>query len=147
MTPQDTQANHPVPAHSRIGMWALSFALLGAPVAWSLQILIGVPLAGHFCYPTTTSLATPAWSGLWAGLLTISFIAIVISALATFVALGAYRKTRGEHSKWARSITDVSAGRDRFLAACGLMTGIEFLIALIFTTTMLFLVPVCNGLT
>lgn len=133
-------------AHSGlVNTGSLSFALFGAPVAWSVSALISVSLAGHACYPTIMPLAVPVWSGLWPTLLSISLIATAITTLASLVALRDWRKADREQPSSNQDPLEVSQGRNRFLAAWGLLTSVAFLITMVFSTVMLFLVPVCDG--
>lgn len=138
-------SRHPAPQRHRVGALALGFALFAAPAAWFAQLSIGSGLASHACYPRATPLAMPLWGGLWSLLLFISLVAIAISAAAGLVALRSWRATRNEQPGSRHHLLEVGEGRTRFLAMCGLLTSGGFLVALLFSTVMLFLVPVCNG--
>ena len=139
------ETNHPAPHRDRVGSFALAFALFGAALAWLAQIFIGPALGGHFCYPSSTPLAAPAIDGLWTMMLVMDLIAIVIAAVAGGIALRDWRRTYDEQAGSQGHLLDAGEGRTRFLTMWGIMTSLAFIVGLIFSITMLFLVPICNG--
>lgn len=136
-----TEVEHPAPHRHRVGLLALGFGIVGAPLAWDIELLAGVALSGRQCYPSDSPLAIPMWEGTWWFLLTMSFIAIAVGLFAALVAWRNWQRTHDESPKDAYS----GDGRTRFMALCGLLSSGLFLVALVFTMAILFLVPLCNG--
>ncbi|HET7369681.1 MAG TPA: hypothetical protein VFK45_02440 [Gammaproteobacteria bacterium] len=118
--------------------FALGYAVLGAPAAWSLQLLIQFPLAAHACYPNNVPLAQPLWSFTWWMLIGIEFIALIAAGLGGFLAV----------SKWMayRHIDATCTGlrRNQYLSWWALLTSGLFSIAIIFTIVMIFIEPICD---
>jgi hypothetical protein len=132
--------SHPAPHRGRVGLAALLFGIAAAPAAWNAQLLFSVALSGHACYPRNKLLAAPLWSGLWSILLAISVLAIV----GGLVAWRSWRRTRKERPGSAHHLLESGDGRTRFMAMCGILTSVLFLVALVFGTAALFLVPLCG---
>lgn len=133
-----TASTHPpAPAPIRVG-FALGYAVLGAPAAWTLQLLTGYTLASHACYPNSIPLSQPIWSFLWWVLLGVDLAAIVAAALAGWLAVTKWRTYRDADG------SQVGERRNRFLAQWALLTSALFSLAVIFTIIMLFIVPVCD---
>ena len=133
VTPTDPPATTRVP----VG-FTLNFALFGAPLAWSLQLVFGYALSAHACFPVDVPLVTPVWGSLWWILLGIDFAAVSIAAAALLTAFGC-------RAAW-RAAVPRNAGerRNRFLAHWSVPISALFSIAVVFTIVMLFIEPVCN---
>lgn len=136
--------SHPAQHRGRIGLAALLFGIAAAPVAWDTQLLFSVALSGHACYPRNKLLAAPLWSGLWSILLAISLAGIVLAIVGGLVAWRSWRHTREESPGSAHHLLESGDGRTRFMAMCGMLTSALFLVALVFGTAALFLVPLCG---
>jgi hypothetical protein len=120
---------HPSPHRGRVGSLSTWFGLLGAPVAWSLQELVNVGLAGYACYPHGIPLAEPLWAGMSATTLAIEIAAIVISIAAGLVAFANWRRSRDEKPGGAGRLVGSGDGRTRFMAMAGMMVSGLFLFA------------------
>jgi len=136
-----THLGHPAPHRHRVGLLALGFGIVGAPLAWNIELLVGVALSGHECYPRYLPLSVPLWNGTWSALLVISIIAIALGIVAGLVSWRSWSRTRDESPKEAHS----GDGRTRFMAMCGLLSSGLFLVALAFTIAVVLLVPLCKG--
>lgn len=136
---------HPAPQRNRVRLAGLLFGIAAAPVAWNLQLISSVALSGHACYPRTRLLAAPIWSGVWSILLAISVIGIVTALAGGLVAWRSWRQTSGESPGSAHDLLDRGEGRTRFMAMSGMLTSALFLIALLFGTAALFVVPLCGS--
>lgn len=135
---------HPAPHRHKVSLFALFFGIVAAPAAWNAQILFSTALSGHACYPRDALLAAPVWSSLWRILLAISLIAIVISVASGATALRSWLRTRDELAGSGHHLVDTGEGRTRFLAMFGMLTSLLFLIATLFATSVIFLVPLCT---
>ncbi len=138
------KVEHPAPHRARVGLAALLFGIAAAPAAWDAQLLLSVALSGHACYPRERLLPAPLWSGLWSILLAISVAGIAISLAGGVIAWRSWRSTRQERPGSAHHLLESGDGRTRFMAMCGLLTSAAFLLALIFGTAALFVVPLCG---
>lgn len=136
-----TSIAHPAPHRQRVGMLALGFGIVGAPLAWNIELLAGAALSGHQCFPRYLPLAVPLWTGTWGFLLATSVVAIVMGIAAGLVAWRSWRRTRDEKPGSVHG----GEGRTRFMAMCGLLSSGLFLVALVFTLAAIVLVPLCSG--
>lgn len=136
-----TDIAHPAPHRHRVGLLALGFGLLGAPLAWNIALLAGTATSGYQCFPRHKPLALPLWAGTRGALLTMCVVALALGVAAALVAWRNWRRTRDEKSGPAHA----GEGRTRFMALCGLLVSGLFLIALLFTLAAIVLVPLCNG--
>jgi hypothetical protein len=142
MSHPDTR--HPAPQRSRVSLVMLAIGLVGAPLAWSVQIVVGFAIAAYACYPQRMSLAAPVLAGLKGQLAALSIAAIVLAAICTFVAWRSWSRTRGEQAGDHHALLEHGEGRTRFMAMCGLLTSAGFLIVLLFTSVVLVFVQPCG---
>ncbi|MDQ6620075.1 MAG: hypothetical protein M3Z31_10330, partial [Pseudomonadota bacterium] len=73
---------HPSPHRHRVGRWTTWFAIVGAPLAWNLQLLINSTLVSHACYPHDVPLATPLWPHLRIVCTSVEVVALAICIAA-----------------------------------------------------------------
>ncbi len=135
---------HPSPQRERVGGFAIWFAILAAPVAWSLQLLVNVPLAAHACYPHRLPLAVPIWSNLGSVTTIIELVAVAICLVAAGVAWRNWLLTHGEKPGGAHHLMEGGDGRTRFMAMVGLLCSGLFLLAVLFAIGMVVVVPPCS---
>ncbi len=136
---------HPAPLRDRVGIGALWFGLTAAPFAWSVQQLASTAFVGRDCFPHAFPLTAPLRQGLWPILLAISLAGIVLAIAGGVVSWRNWRQTRHERPDSAHHLLDTGEGRTRFMGMSGMMTSALFLIALVFGTAALFMVPLCGG--
>jgi len=136
---------HPSPQRHRVGPWSMWFAILGAPVAWSLQQLVNPPIFEHGCFPKDVPLAEPIWRNGSSVAFSVEAAAIVVCVLAGIVAWRNWLRTRGEKEGSGHHLLEAGDGRARFMAMVGLICSGLFLLAVVFCTGLLVLVPPCNG--
>jgi hypothetical protein len=136
-----TNLAHPAPHRHRVGLLALCFGIVGAPLAWNIELLVGTALTGHQCFPRYMPRALPMWTGTWGFLLGMSIAAFVLAIAAALVAWRSWQRTSDETPGSAHS----GEGRTRFMAMSGLICSGLFLLALLFTLAAILLVPVCSG--
>ena len=110
---------HPAPHRARVGPWSTWFAIVGAPMAWSLQLLINFSFTAHDCFPHDVPLALPRWSHLKAAATGVEALAAVICLVALLVAWLNWRRTRAEKAGNANHLVESGDGRTRFMAMCG----------------------------
>ena len=146
---------HPAPRRHRVAPFALWFGLLGAPVAWSVQTLINLPISAHACFPRGTPLEAPATGALRGILFVVSIAAIAVGLAALLTAAQSWRKTRDEHQTRAgrgsqhesgTALAETGEGRTRFMAGAGVLTSFTFLLVSVVHTAVVFsVVPACGG--
>lgn len=131
---------HPAPARHRVGLIALMFGIVGAPLGWTLQLLAGTALSGHQCYPRYFPLAVPLWTGTGWVLMTMTVLGLVLAVIAGVVSWRNWGRTRDEKPGPAHG----GEGRTRFMALSGLLSSGLFIIAIVFTVAAIALVPLCS---
>jgi Co/Zn/Cd efflux system component len=123
---------HPATAEHRVAFAALWFGLFGAPVIWSIQLMLNYALVAHACYPASEPLSAPVFGGLRATVLAASAVALVIALAAGATAWRSWRATRQEHH------------RTRFMALAGMLVSGLFLLGVIMNSIPLFIMQPCG---
>jgi len=136
---------HPAPHRNRVGRVSIWFGVLGAGIAWNLQELFNITLAGYFCYPHDVPLAEPLWSGLRTTTFVIDALAIVICVAAGLVAFANWRRSRGEKAGDATQLLGNGDGRTRFMAMAGMVASGLFLFATIASLLYIVVGAPCGG--
>jgi hypothetical protein len=114
-TPIDTtRSDRPAP----VGPLALWFAILGAPIAWAVQLALGDMFSELGC-------EAGGFGGLSLVLLLISLAAAVVAAWALFVAWRAHATLRSN----ARE--DIPFERASFMAVAGILSSSLFLMVIV----------------
>ncbi len=135
---------HPSPHRHRVRAWALAAGLIAPPIAWAMQLIASFALAAHACYPRSAPAPEPTWQGLVGVLWALSGVAIAIGLASAALSWRNWSRTRHEKPGSGHALVDAGEGRTRFLAMCGLIVGSAFVIALLWTTSGLLLVPSCG---
>lgn len=138
---------HPAPQRERVGIGRLSFGVIGAPVAWGVQLVASYGLSSFACFPARVprSEVLPGWEWLIPGLIGISAAAVLVGLAATLVSWQSWRATRDESAGYVWSLLEIGEGRTRFMAGWGLLFSLGFLLAIIFNVVALFVVPPCTA--
>lgn len=145
LPPPLQQQPHPAPHRNRVGRAVPWFALLGAPLAWSLQLLVNAPLAAHACYPQDRPLPLPATDALGAIMLGVEGLALLLCVLAGACAVVHWRRTRAERGGSAQQLVQGGDGRSRFMSLVGVFSSALFGAAVLLTATNVFIVAPCGG--
>lgn len=147
----DTQTvagpDHPSPYRHRVSTAAQLFGVFGGPFAWAIQLSANFALASHSCFPRDMPHAHVAAGSEWAwgAILAINISALLLALVATGVSRQGWSKTRAEDPGSSHHAIEIGEGRARFLALCGMMTGLGFAGAILLNTIALFMVPQCSG--
>ena len=136
---------HPAPHRAHVGVLALAFGVAGGPLAWAVHLALNYAIASHACFPGAAPRSQPpsGASGLWWLLLCNDLTAIAVAAAAALVAYRSWRSTRREFAGRGVDLIEVGEGRTSFLALWGLLTGLGFLLAVLFDAVALWVVPLC----
>lgn len=115
-----------------------AFGLLGGPVAWFAQLLVGYTLASAPCFPHQQRLAAPAaaWGWTHAGI-------VLMLLLCALVALAAFRVAWVDLRRTGKD--GAPAGRVHFIAMWGVALGSGFCVATLLTAVGITVLPRCAG--
>lgn len=142
-SPQATMSDtgmHPSPQRARVGFVPLMLGLVSPPAAWSINLLVNYWLSSYPC--STTGLSK---SGFWIGALLINVIGILVALGTTYLSYRNWHAVRGEHPGDADDVAEIGEGRARFIGLAGAISGIGFIVALIFDLIAILGVPQCAG--
>ncbi|HET6580196.1 MAG TPA: hypothetical protein VFG66_17900 [Gemmatimonadales bacterium] len=137
-------AAHPAPAGHRVALGALWFGLFGAPVVWSIQLMLNYGLVTHSCFPASEPRTTPLFGGLRTTVLLAGAVALAIALAAGVTAWRSWRATRHEHPGGQESLLEVGEGRTRFMALAGMLVSGLFVLGVIMNAIPLFIMPLCR---
>jgi hypothetical protein len=135
---------HPAPDRHKARFGALVVGLAAAPVGWALQTIIGYSLVSASCYPGAAPLRMPVHPDLRGVLVALNLVALAIGLVGHGVAYRSWSATRTERDGSAAHLLEVGEGRTRFLAMCGRLVSLGFLVATLFTSVSLLLSPLCR---
>lgn len=125
----------------------LFLGLLAGPVVWGLQLVANYSIASHACYPGDKPHLGSLMSGhtVWTAVLIVNLVAVALAIAGAALSFQRWRESRAEAAGSATHAVEAGEGRSRFLALWGVMTGCGFLLAILFNTLAIFLVPQCSG--
>jgi hypothetical protein len=142
---QASPGRHPSPHRHRLSLWAAWFGILGAPVAWSLQQLINPPMFAHGCFPKDAPLTESIWRNSGSVAFTVELAALLVCVLSGVVAWRNWQRTRGEKEGSGHHLIEAGDGRSRFMAMVGMICSGLFLLAVVVTAGLSYLVAGCYG--
>ena len=132
MTDQPPQ--HPSQYRSRVKPWQQAVGLIGAPLAWMVQISIDFALSDLLC---------GRLPGLRMWTIGAGAASVLACAVSTWVAYGVWTATRSEAKGEGSDAIDVGEGRSRFFAITGMLAGAIFFAASVATLLSAILVSPC----
>ena len=136
---------HPAPHRQAARPLFFLFALLGAPAAWIIELLVGFAVTSFTCDMHQSRAALSAVPGWVPPLITVvNLLALLIAALSLVAGVVLIRRTHGEHHARSGEPIDAGEGRTRVLAVWAIVGAIIFLIALLTNSFSLSLVPICQ---
>jgi hypothetical protein len=119
------------------------YGLVGAPLAWIIQICASEALAAQVCYPADHPLDAPRLSSLqtWIGAVSVVCIAVAIGGVIT-----AWRSWMGlRNGQATNNLVDHSPGRPaHFLALVGVIASSIFLVGSLLTALAVLIVSPCR---
>lgn len=136
---------HPSPHRARVGAWSMWFAILGAPLAWTLQLLINSSVASMACFPHDVPLAQPAWPPLASAASAVEIVALLVCVAAGLTGWRNWRLSRAEAEGGGQRVVGSGDGRTRFMAMVGMLCSGLFLIATGVAFAFVLTVPPCAG--
>jgi hypothetical protein len=142
-----TAQAHPAPLRRHVSTSLMLFAVTGAGAAWLIQLIVDYGLAAHRCFPADMPILSPSVPGGWSYpfLLGLNLLAIVTAGAAGIAARRIWHRTKAEHGGSTHHLLAAGEGRTRFLAMCGQLAGLGFLVAILFDTVAISMVTRCFG--
>ena len=120
-----------------MGPVALWFGVLGAPAAWTVQLIVNYSLEEWFaCAPSTTTRGQVAGAEVPAVAVAVSGVLTVVALAAGLVAWSCYRRIRADG--------DEATTRARWMALAGIMNSILYLIVILASFGPPLLLDVCE---
>lgn len=141
MAPTSALENHP-PLRSAAPLFLLFFGVAAGPIVWIIHLIVNAIVAGHACAGSELGYTEWGWSAERLILVAIDAAALVTAFAATLVSLWCWRAVNAEHAGTG-NILQVGEGRTRFIAACGILTGAGFMLAILFDTFAAISAPRC----
>ncbi len=136
----------PAPRRGRVGVVASLASLAAGPAAWVAQLVAGYGLSSLACFPHDAPLRqTPpqGWNAEPVVLIAINLACLAIALAGLLASSIHWRRARPETPGESSDLPPVSQGRTRFLAACGMLSGLGFAIAILFDIPPILGVPAC----
>lgn len=134
---------HPSPQRHRIGLVSLGVGLAGPPVIWTVQFIANYWLTSFACAATTAPRGLNG--GARVAVLVINLVALVAAAAATFLSYRNWQTAQSEHPGTPEDLVATGEGRSRFVGLAGAVSGVGFLIAILFDLVSILGVPLCGG--
>lgn len=136
---------HPAPDRGKVGLGLLMFAVLGAPAAWMLQLLVGSGIAGMVCLgPRGTALASAEAGWANPAMIAINLVALLVGILALLASFNILRRTGSEFAGGHDSVMEAGEGRSRYMGVWGIWTSLLFIFAIAFNTISVFWSGLCG---
>lgn len=112
-----------------VGLGALWFGLLAAPLAWSAQLMVDYALIAHACFPDAAMRDVPILASARTIVLAVSALAILAAVAGIVVATRSYGRAGGHHESDRQQFHDapIPEGRARFMALAGVLASSLFL--------------------
>lgn len=131
---------------SGVGIAALWFGLLAAPLAWSAQLMADYALIAHSCFPSTGQRDTLLYPSVGTIVLIVSALAILTSIAGVVVAARSYGRIGGHHESDRQQFHDapVATGRARFMALAGILASSLFLGGIVLHTVGILMLSPCR---
>jgi hypothetical protein len=134
---------HPAPHRDRARLAELTFATIAPPLAWSLHLIFNYALASHSCFPDGAPLVSYL-AGIRPLLVAADVAGLAVSVVATFLGYRIWRATRQEMAEPAPPMIETGEGRTRFLGIWGVLIGLGFVLAIVFDSVALWILPICS---
>lgn len=138
---------HPAPQRGEIPPLTLCLALVAAPAAWCLQLVVIYGFASLACFQRGAPRHTlpEAWNALPATLLAVNLIALLVALAGLFDSHRIWLQTNTEGRGGHERLLHAGEGRTRFLAVIGIWASVWFALMIGFDTIALLGVPPCSG--
>lgn len=131
-------------AGASVGLAALWFAILAAPLAWSAQELVCYYLASRLCRLRAAGYDAELASKLSPLFLIVTAVTFFLALAGAWTAWSNWRKVRDIRRESKLHPREIHAERARFMARCALITNVGFLGAFVFMTAEFVVAPLCG---
>jgi hypothetical protein len=145
--PPIMRADHSSPQRGGVAVPVLLFGVFAGPLAWGIQLVVNYALAVYPCFSAGVARASvpPGSQSGWSAILAINISAGILALVGAAVSWRNWGSVHNEHPGSTSHALEGGEGRIRFLALCGMMTGLGFFAAIVFDTIALSMVPQCTG--
>jgi len=123
-------------------VWPLA-ALAAGPAAWIVQLVVGYGASSLACYPHDAPAARPPGPGEHAVLIAINLACLALALAGLAIAFLHWRGAKPPQPAEHNDVMPAGIGRARFLAACGMLSGLGFALAILFDTAPILGAPAC----
>jgi hypothetical protein len=141
----DTGA-HPAPLRHLVSKSAMWFGVLGAPAAWSAQLLISYAVAAHSCFPRLAPFTQPEFGPqkLTTTLVTLSAAGLVVALFSLMLSVRNWKATVKEGGGSTHNALDIGEGRTRFMSMGGILISSVFVLGVCAQAVMIFSLKACT---
>lgn len=129
------------PETRTISFLSLLFGCTAAPIFWMGQLMLGVGVTAHACYPGDHPVVFTKTGALFTALLVFDLVALAACAAGALVSWNAWRQVRQAGGE--SHTLHTGEGRSRFLAMWGMLSSAWFFLAILFNTIASLVVPSC----
>ncbi|SAL13912.1 hypothetical protein [Caballeronia telluris] len=130
--------------HTSSHWLSLLYGLLGAPLAWIVQICVCEALAAQTCYPLQTPLARPVVPSLAPLIGGVSAVCLAVAFGGFATAWGNLRATQREAKLASARTAQPIQGPMRFLALVGVIASSIFVLGVLATAAAALIVSPCK---
>jgi len=138
---------HPAPHRDRLTGLGASLLLYTGPLAWFVQLNVGVTMTSWPCFPSMDRLDRPLPGYEWTriGAVAVLVVCALAAAIAGFLSWRKFAEVREEKEGGHDDLVEVGHGRTRFIALWGMYLGLGFALATLVTLVAFLMVPRCLG--
>jgi hypothetical protein len=142
-----TGEHHPAPHRDRLSPLSASLLLYTGPLAWFVQLCVGVAMTSWPCFPGMDRLDAPLSGYEWTriGALAVLATCAVAACAAGLLSWRKFLEVREEREGGHNALVEMGQGRTRFVALWGVYLGLGFGLATLVTLVGFALVPRCLG--
>lgn len=131
----------PRPAVRPFSLW---YGVLAAPLAWSAQELISYGAASFLCGLKQGASAAQQVHALSPPFVAITLLTLAVALSGAWIAVRNWRRLRQAPRGTPMQLSEIHAERNAFLARCGLLSSLIFVLAFFFTTAEMVVAPLCG---
>ena len=134
------------PSRARTGIVAPLAALAAGPAAWAAQLIGGYAASSLACYPYDAPVLRPPGPGEQAALIVLNLACLGIAVAGLATSALHWRRAKAPQPGASNDTLPAGLGRARFVAACGMLSGLGFVLAILFDTAPILGTPACWSL-
>jgi hypothetical protein len=133
---------HPSPQRHNIGLLALAVGLVGPPAIWTVQFLANYWITSFACAANREPRGLNG--GVWIAVIVINLLALAAASAATWLSYRNWQSAQSEHPGTPEDLVATGEGRSRFIGFAGIISGIAFILGILFDLVSILGVPQCG---